>query len=224
MIVEEKPAKIDKKVGGLSKELHLSLLKQDRPIYITVRGTSMYPFIKNADIIKIEPIDKEEEIKIGDMVAVDMKNESGPWFFVHRVVKITVRDRERIYFTKGDAHKKGLDSPVTIKLIAGKITEIVRDNFMMQLERPSWQIFNPVIAKISLRCPGILVILSSFISLVIEWRLFLPKLNNRLKNGNPIFYNSEEFLLTCIGLTDSPNNGAKKSNNIVSDRFNSSLF
>ena len=197
MIVEKRILKINERNDRLAKELCLSLLAKGLPVYSHARGMSMYPFIKNGDRIKTEPINKKGEIKIGDIVAVDMKDKKGPWSLVHRVVKIAGCGGNRIYFTKGDAHKEGLDEPVTIELIAGKITQIQRKGLEINLERPLWKYFNNIIAKLSFRYARILPFLSRYISLIIEWRLFLFKLNYRLKKGNPLLYNTEELLLIC---------------------------
>lgn len=160
---------IKEKVGESPKDLYLLLLQEGKSIYLNAWGMSMYPFIKNGDRIKIEPVD-EKEIKIGDVVAVDMKTKNEPWFFVHRVVKIAGSNGRRIYFTKGDLHKKGLDKPAAIESIAGKVTQIQRKGIEIDLKRPLW------------RC---------------RWRLFLLRVKNRLRKGDPLLYNTEELLLIC---------------------------
>lgn len=157
------------------KGLFLSLLQEGRSVYVDARGGSMYPFIKNGDKIKINPLNKEE-IKIGDIIAVNIKKEEGPWFFAHRLVKITECNGKRIYFTKGDVQKKGLDEPVTMDLIAGKITQIQRKNLKIDLNLPLWKRLNAIIAKLSFKYPKILPFFSRYISLIIEWRLFLFKI------------------------------------------------
>jgi signal peptidase I len=197
MIVEEKLPKIKEKISASSKNLHLSLLREGRAVYLNARGMSMYPFLKTGDRIKIENVNKKEEIKIGDIVAVDTKNRNGAWFFVHRVVKIVGYDGKMIYFTKGDAHNKGLDSPVTRELIAGKITQIQRKGLKINLELTRWVYFNSIIAKLSFKYPRIIISLSRYINLIIEWRAFLSKVKNRFKKGNPLLYNTEELLFIC---------------------------
>ena len=151
MIVEEKIPQIKERVNESLKDLHLSLLREGKPIYVNAWGMSMYPFIKSGDRVKIEPIINEREIKIGDIIAVNRKNKGEGWFFVHRVVKIAGCDGNRIYFTKGDAHKKGLDGPITIELIAGRISEIQRKGLKINLERPLWKSFNNIIARLSFK-------------------------------------------------------------------------
>lgn len=169
------------------KGLFLSLLRDRQPIYVNAWGGSMYPFIKDGDRIKINPINKEE-VKIGDIIAVNIKKEEGPWFFAHRLVKITDCNGKRIYFTKGDAQKRGLDEPITVDLIAGKVTQILRKNLNIRLELPLWRRLNTIIAKLSFKYPKILHFFSIFISLIIEWRLFLFKIKKLISYCNFLNY------------------------------------
>ena len=182
MIVEDNSLQIKKEINEFAKDLYLSLLREGKSVYLNTWGMSMYPFVKGGDRIKIVPID-EKEIKIGDVIAVNIKDINDAWFFVHRVVKITGCDGKRIYLTKGDFHKKGLDNPITIELIAGKITQVQRMGLEINLELPIWRHLNNIIAKLSLRYPQILHFSSRYISLIIEWRLFLFKVKNRLRKG-----------------------------------------
>ena len=196
MIVEEEDKITKEKTDEFAKDLHLSLLREGKPIYLNAWGMSMYPFIKSSDRIKVEPAD-EKDIKIGDIIAVNRKSKEGGWFFVHRVVKIEGHGRNRIYFTKGDFNKEGLDKPVTIDLIAGKITEIKRRALVINLKLPAWEFLNNAIAKFSLKNQKIVHILSRALNLIIERELFLYKVKNRLRKGSPILYNTEELLLIC---------------------------
>jgi hypothetical protein len=193
MITEEKIPKIEEEVNGFIKKSRLSLLKQGKPVYVTANGMSMYPFLKSVDRLKIVAV-KEAELKLGDIIVVDRKSRDA-WFTVHRLVKIS-EDKSR-YFTKGDFHKEGMDRPITIEDIAGKVVWLRRKNLEINLEKGAWNHINRIIAKLSLSFPRALVYLSSYISLVIEWKLFLAKANNRLKKGNPVFYNAEELILIC---------------------------
>ncbi|OGW83548.1 MAG: hypothetical protein A2987_04055 [Omnitrophica bacterium RIFCSPLOWO2_01_FULL_45_10] len=183
--------------NNLTKNLYLSLLNSGIAIYINASGTSMYPFIKNGDRIKIERINDDGAIKIGDIIAINIGEKDGPWFFVHRVVKIVENIKGRVYFTKGDARREGIDNGVAIDSIAGRVTEIRRKNLYINLESRRWEGINRVIAKISLRYSKILCFLSGYISLAIEWRLIFSKVKNRLKDGNPVLNNTEELLLIC---------------------------
>jgi len=196
MIVETKDYLVKEKKNIVAKDLNLSLLKEGKPIYLHTRGNSMYPFIKDADTVKIEPI-RKGEIKIGDAVAVDTGNGKEAWFFIHRVVKILNNNGMKAYFTKGDAHKKGLEGPFSTNVIAGRVTHIERSGIAINLQMPVWSLLNRIIAKISLAAPGVLHSLSGYISLIIEWRLFLFKLRKRFMKKAVLLSNTEELVLIC---------------------------
>lgn len=197
MIVEEKISKAVSFTNASLKNLYLSLLKEGKPIYMNAWGWSMFPFIKNGDRIKIEPI-ANSEIEVGDIVAVDMKNDTGPWFFVHRVVKISLSDKQRIYITKGDAAGSGHDKPVTINLIVGRVTEIIRGKIAINLKLSFWRRLNRIIANISFKQSQILNFLSRYLNLLIEWRLLLPKIMHRITKGSSAVYNTERLFLECM--------------------------
>lgn len=195
MIVEKKPL-TEEAQNGLAKDLYLSLLRQGNFIYVDAWGGSMYPFVKNGDRIKIEPVDKEK-IRPGDIVAVDREDRVGVWFIAHRVVKITGDKGNRIYFTKGDANTSGIDKAVAEELILGRITEASRKNLSIRFESCLWRIFNAIIARLSLRHPKLLLFLSRYISLIIEWRLFFSKAKNTLDRTPPLLRNAQTLLLLC---------------------------
>lgn len=184
MAEEIATAEIKEKANRLTKDIHLSLLAEGKPIYVNVQGWSMYPFIKSGDRIKITPAN-ESGIKTGDIIAIKRKDKYGAWFIIHRVVKISDRDKKRIYFTKGDAGKKNLDEAVLMESIAGKVTEIERKNLRINLELSWWPYFNNIIAKLSFRHPGIISGLSRYIDWFIEWRLFPFRVKRRLKMVKP---------------------------------------
>ena len=196
MIIKEKNAQTIKKTEELARDLYLSLLHEGKFIYLDIYGMSMYPFIKNGDRIKVEPVN-EKDIKIGNIIALNMKDKNRAHFVVHRIVKIISNDGNRIYFTKGDFYTENVDGPVTLQSIAGKISEIQRKNIKFNLKCPLWKFFNFIIAKLSLRRPNLLRSLSRLVNLVIEHKLILFKVKNRLKKGNPVLYNTEELLLIC---------------------------
>jgi len=77
MIREEKSVQVKERAEEIAKKMRISLLEKGRPIYLTTStlSSSMYPFIKGGDIIKVAPL-KENEIKIGDIIAVDNQDKS----------------------------------------------------------------------------------------------------------------------------------------------------
>lgn len=194
MIIEERAAFSKERKNIFAKDLNLSLLLNGDCIYLNARGRSMYPFIKDGDIIKIAPI-KKRPIRMGDIVAVDKKTEGDGWFLVHRVVKILEDSGREFYLTKGDAHKGSPEGPFAIDIIAGRVAQIERSHLRIDLETPVWRLLNKIIARVSLRYPQALHLLSGYISLIIEWRLFPLKLKKMLIGENILLRNTEELVL-----------------------------
>ena len=160
MLVDEKTQDIREEANKLYNALRLSLLGEGKAIYLNVSGGSMYPFVKSGDKIKIEQI-REEEIRIGDIAVVDRQAEAGPRFLVHRVVKITEDAGNRVYFTKGDAHKDTcLEGPIAINSIIGRVTQIKRNGLNIDFKTPLWRCLNSFIGKLSFRYPKIIPFLT----------------------------------------------------------------
>lgn len=82
----------------------------------SITSGSMWPALKQGDMVFIQGIKSKDEIKIGDIIVY--KNESlnaGPSFTIHRVVKIN----EDTIVTKGDANDVQ-DDPVGWQEVIGK--------------------------------------------------------------------------------------------------------
>lgn len=153
MITAKGSARAREKANRVAKQVHVSLLKEERPIFIKASGASMHPFIKDKDVLKIVPV-RQEDIRIGDLVAVDKRYGSKGWFCVHRVVRIISTKSEILYQTKGDSNTRLCDEPVDFKRIAGRVSEIKRRGLVINMETPFWRNLNPRIAYFSLRFPA----------------------------------------------------------------------
>ncbi|MFH1593476.1 MAG: signal peptidase I [Candidatus Omnitrophota bacterium] len=169
-----------KSLGKKAKTIHLQLLHEGREVYINTSGYSMYPFIKDGDIIKVAPV-REEDLRIGDMLSIDNEGRCEAWFCVHRLVKITKKDEKVLYTTKGDANTKVPDRPVEFSRIAGKVIEIQRNDLRIDVGRGIVAWLNPRTALLSLRHPAALTHLAPYISLLVEWRWFFKKLMRRFR-------------------------------------------
>ncbi len=197
MIREEKSAQIKERAEEIAKKMRISLFEKGRPIYLTTSAlsSSMYPFIKGGDIIKVVPI-KENEIKIGDIIAVDNKDKSQARY-THRVIEIFSNNDGKFYVTKGDANKH-IDEAVRFDSITGKVTAIERKGLRINFAHPLWDIYlNRHIASLSARQARMLWAVAPCISLIIEWRWLFSKLKRRIRRANEAFYNAEELLLIC---------------------------
>jgi len=180
---------LEKKV----KMLYLQLLCEGREVYLSTAGSSMYPFIKGGDIIKVAPV-KEEDLRIGDILTVDIEGKGEAWFCVHRLVKIIKRDGAVLYMTKGDGNTKALDRPVGFSRIKGKVIETERNGLGIHVGCGIMARLNPQIAKFSLKHPVILRRLAPYISLLVEWRWFFKKLICRFRGFDEPLRNAELLL------------------------------
>ena len=82
-------------------------------------GNSMFPFIKNQDILNVKLINNDYNIHIGDIVAVT--DQTVKIIMVHRIVGI----KNKLYLIKGDNQVKA-DDWFPKKSILGIITEAKR--------------------------------------------------------------------------------------------------
>ncbi len=97
-------------IYGIPKGLAY-FLKTDYPL-ASITSASMWPALKEGDLVLIKGIEGKEEIKEGDIVVY--QNPKG--FTIHRVIKLS----ENTLITKGDANNVN-DGPIEYNQIIGKI-------------------------------------------------------------------------------------------------------
>lgn len=96
-------------VYGIPKGLAY-FLETDYPMASITSG-SMWPVLKQGDLILIKGMSSKEEIQIGDIIVY--RNPKG--FTIHRVIKLN----ENTLITKGDANNVE-DAPVKYEEVVGK--------------------------------------------------------------------------------------------------------
>lgn len=184
-----------KRAEKIAKRIHLELLREGKHVHLNTSGSSMYPFLKGCDTLKVTPL-KEEDIKIGDIIAVDNEARSEAWFCVHRVIGIFKRDKRNIYITKGDANREGIDEPVGFERIIGKLVAVERNGLKINYENVLWEKYlNKRIAKISVKHGRRLRELAPYIGLALEWKWILAKLKKGIGPLDEPLNQAEEFLL-----------------------------
>jgi len=99
-------------------ELMRATLAKEVPFRFQARGFSMYPFIKDGDVITVSPMG-EGLPGLGDVVAFVQREIEK--LLVHRVI----RRRANSYFMKGDDTTAG-DSPVPAANVLGLVTRVER--------------------------------------------------------------------------------------------------
>jgi len=108
----------------LSKISQLAILKiifeRGASIRMTVFGNSMFPFIRNGDLITISPND-EMLPEVGDMVAFEQARNQK--LIIHRLI----RKEEKKFVMKGD-NCQDEDEAVPISHLLGIVTQVERKN------------------------------------------------------------------------------------------------
>jgi signal peptidase len=101
------------------------LLRAGRGVRLKVAGSSMFPFIKDGDVVEIEK--PGPRLRKGDVLLVRV---SGNKYVIHRVVKVY---GEYLYL-RGDS-QQGLQGPFRRGDVVGRVVAIYRGRRRYTLER-----------------------------------------------------------------------------------------
>ena len=106
--------------------------KLELPLWLQVKGNSMYPFIRSdTDKVILMPA-KPEELKIGDIVLFPWKGTAAD-YCLHRIYKI---DGDRVQtFGDGNRHPDGW---ITKQEVLGKAVLIQRGKREISCDDPKW--------------------------------------------------------------------------------------
>ncbi len=137
--------------GTLSMRALVDLLtavtEKGRPFRVQALGFSMYPFIRNRDIITISPLPAGGP-GLGDVVAF-IQQETGR-LVVHRVVRRT----EDGYFIRGDNMPEP-DGLISADSIRGYVTKVERDGKPAPLGSGPERYLIAVMSSKGLLCPSL---------------------------------------------------------------------
>jgi len=117
------------------------LLASNQNIKLRVGGGSMYPFLKNGDIVTFSKC-KAAELKIGDVVIF---KSSAKWI-AHRLIKTGTQAGKIILITKGDTCKHK-DPPFTEDDLVGKVIVFSRNGNEKSLENSNSKRKGLIIAR-----------------------------------------------------------------------------
>ena len=107
--------------ADIFRDLSLELLRQGKSIRFHAPGRSMYPSIKENEVITVEPI-SPSAVQTGDILLY----QSGQHLVAHRVVRIDLGgDGARLFILRGDTWGT-YDQPVKAKQIFGKVVGVER--------------------------------------------------------------------------------------------------
>jgi signal peptidase len=127
------PMKESRMKGADFTDLSSEILKEGNSIRFKARGSSMLPWIKDGDMLTVQPI-TENEIRVGQVVFYPSKGEKP---VVHRVLQIRFKGAKRILLTRGDASPKS-EEQIEASKVLGKVVRIHRGSKVIQLERNLW--------------------------------------------------------------------------------------
>jgi signal peptidase I len=109
-------------IEELSHNLRKEAISKGHSLQTVVSGYSMFPFLRNGDLLTVEPVPMET-IKQGDVVVFEVKEK----WIAHRVIEIKKWRGSIILTLKGDTNVEP-DPPVTIHNYIGKIVALQRMN------------------------------------------------------------------------------------------------
>ncbi len=136
-------------VGGPDfVELAADILSKGDMLRFRAHGGSMYPFIKNGDIIKVKPMEASA-IRVGDVIFY--RSVRGR-LFAHRVIKVDAQHGRVALVTKGDSVSSA-DPLVHPKQVLGQVVAIRRGERTIKLDRGVYRFINVLWARLSLYSP-----------------------------------------------------------------------
>ncbi len=108
-------------------------LQRGQNVRLTVSGSSMLPFLRNGDVVEIEPV---TEVLLGDMVLVQTNSNDGAECYVlHRIVE-KLNNSSQV-FIRGDAQAFS-EGPFTKNEVLGKANIAWRNGKPLKLDRGLW--------------------------------------------------------------------------------------
>jgi len=148
------------------------LLNGGSRLRVRVTGRSMWPLVRDGDVVTIEKA-LPSSLRVGDLVFF-VNAEGSP--VLHRLIrKRCAADGRMVFQTKGDA-LLSKDAPVPENRVLGKVCRIEQKNASgrvksADLESNFWRTANEVIARISLVVSAV--------------RCLMPSLNRRFLEKSP---------------------------------------
>ena len=124
-------------------ELSGEILLGGNRLRFRARGGSMYPLIRDGDILEVEPVDASA-IKAGDVVFCRTARGRA---LAHRVIKKRTEECVVILVTKGD-RAADFDQPISAKDVLGRVASIERAGRNIRLDKGLCKWMGVLYAKI----------------------------------------------------------------------------
>ena len=106
-------------------------------VRMTATGSSMWPFLRNGDIIEISSIGNLP-VRPGEIVLAIHRER----YLLHRVIQINMRG----IFIAGDAQSY-FQGPIAPDMVLGRVVALQRGSALLKLNRLHWRIVGCVWAK-----------------------------------------------------------------------------
>lgn len=105
-------------------------LERGQRVRMTVNGSSMTPFIRDGDVVELEPLDAA--LTLGDIVLAES---AAGHYVIHRIVRL-VGDR---VWLGGDAQTQR-EGPVPRQAVLGRAVAASRNGCVRALDRGGWRL------------------------------------------------------------------------------------
>jgi hypothetical protein len=109
-------------------------LERGQRVQMTVTGTSMWPFLRNEDVVELEPA---RALQLGDMVLVQA---DPPWaperYVLHRIIRM---QGSGAFVLRGDA-QPNCEGPFAPDAALGVVTTVWRRDRVHHLDRGLWRL------------------------------------------------------------------------------------
>jgi len=135
-------------------ELAVDILSKGNMLHFRAHGGSMYPFIRDGDIIEVKPIEASA-VRLGGVI---FYRSAGGRLLAHRVIKVGAQHGQVVLVTKGDS-AFGTDPLIHPEQVLGQVVAIKRGERRIRLDRGVYQLINVLWAKLSPLSPWLYPIL-----------------------------------------------------------------
>jgi signal peptidase len=123
------------------QKISQELLDSGLTIRFLAHGQSMYPFIRDEDILIVKPLD-DRPVNSGDIIFCSHVEGA---FVAHRLIKTKKAQGSISLYTKGDSLRY-YDPPVLPEKVLGRVIQIERRGKRLILTNWPWCIFGVLIA------------------------------------------------------------------------------
>jgi signal peptidase I len=120
------------------------ILAENRSIRFRARGSSMRPFIKDGDILLVEPV-REDRIRVGDIVLFGDRKGA---VLAHRVIRIDQRGESIQFLVSGDANR-ATDGLIPLEHVMGRVVSLEREGHRRNINHPFMRLTSLVWVKLS---------------------------------------------------------------------------